>query len=118
MSNESTITLLQIIVTAFTAILASSGFWAFINRKRNVTAQTKALLIGLAHDRIVTLSLQYIHRGCVTQEEHENLSVFLFHPYDQMGGNGSVLRLMQEVNKLPIRTPEQAYNLEGDANVK
>lgn len=113
--DESTyITLLQIVVTAFTAILASSGFWAFINRKRNTTALTKKLLIGLAHDRIVSLSLDYIRRGCITQEEHENLSVFLFHPYEQMGGNGSVLRLMQEVDRLPIMSPEQTYNLEKE----
>lgn len=112
--THTTITVLQIIVTAFTAILASTGFWAFVNRKRNTSGLTKKLLIGLAHDRIVTLCLEYIRRGCVTQDEHENLSVFLYHPYEQMGGNGSVLRLMQEINKLPIRTPEQAYNLEGD----
>ena len=111
------VTVLQIAVTAITAIAASSGFWAFINRKRNTGSLTKKLLIGLAHDRIVTLSLDYIQRGCVTQEEHENLSVFLFHPYEQMGGNGSVLRLMKEVDKLPIRTTAQAYNLEGDDNV-
>ena len=61
-------------------------------------------MIGLAHDRIVYLSLKYIHRGWITQEEHENLCVFLFNPYQLMGGNGSALRLMDEINKLPIRT--------------
>jgi len=98
------LTLLQIVVTAITAIAASSGFWAFINRKRNTGSLTRRLLIGLAHDRIVNLSLEYIHRGWITQDEHENLCVFLFDPYHLIGGNGSVLRLMAEVNKLPIKT--------------
>ncbi len=97
------VTILQVIVTAITAIAASSGFWAFINRKRNTGSLTRRLLIGLAHDRIVTLSLEYIHRGWITQEEHENLCVFLYNPYHLMGANGSVLRLMDEINKLPIR---------------
>ena len=97
------LTLLQIVVTAITAIAASSGFWVFINRKRNTNSLTRQLLIGLAHDRIVTLSLEYIHRGWITQEEHENLCVFLYSPYHLMGENGSVLRLMDIINKLPIR---------------
>ncbi len=97
------LTLLQVVVTAVTAIAASSGFWAFINRKRNTGTLTRQLLIGLAHDRIVNLSLEYIHRGWITQEEHENLCVFLCNPYLLMGGNGSVLRLLDIINTLPIR---------------
>ena len=97
------LTLLQIVVTAITAIAASSGFWAFINRKRNTGSLTRQLLIGLAHDRIVTLSLEYIHRGWIMQEEHENLCVFLVDPYLLLGGNGSVSRLMIAINKLPIK---------------
>jgi hypothetical protein len=100
---EFSVTVLQIIVTAITAIVASSGFWVFINRKRNAGSLTRELLIGLAHDRIVTLSLEYIYRGWITQEEHENLCVFLYSPYHLMGENGSVLRLMDDVNKLPIK---------------
>lgn len=114
--THETIVIFQIVITALTAILASSGFWAFINRKRYDQSLTKKLLIGLAHDRIVTMSLRYIRRGCITQEEHENLFVFLYVPYKELGGNGSVERLMGEVNKLPIDNP--ATFLEGEKNVK
>lgn len=100
---QLSLTFLQIVITAIAAIAASSGFWAYINRKRNTGSLTRRLLIGLAHDRIVTLSLEYIHRGWITQEEHENLCVFLYNPYQLMDGNGSVFRLMDEINKLPIR---------------
>lgn len=60
------------------------------------------MLIGLAHDRIVYLGMLYIERGCITQEEYENLKVYLFEPYEKLGGNGSAKRIMQEVDKLPI----------------
>jgi len=106
--SQFSLIVLQIVITAITAIAASSGFWAFINRKRNTSTLTRQLLIGLAHDRIVTLCLDYICRGWITQDEHENLSVFLYNPYHLMGGNSSVLRLMTEINKLPIK----AFSLE------
>jgi len=117
-ATHETIVIFQIIITALTAILASSGFWAFINRKKSDQTLTRKLLIGLAHDRIVTMSLRYIRRGCITQEEHENLFIFLYEPYKDLGGNGSVLRLIDEVNKLPIQTVDKTFNLEGEKNVK
>lgn len=119
MDIHQTIAVLQIIVTALTAILASTGFWAYINRKKSNSSLTRKLLIGLAHDRLVTMSLRYIRRGYITQEEHENLTVFLSEPYFQIGGNGSVARLIVEVNKLPFKDVSQIYDLEKEnENVK
>lgn len=60
------------------------------------------MLIGLAHDRIVYLGMQYIERGYITQDEYENLYEYLYKPYEKLGGNGSAKRIMTEVNKLPI----------------
>lgn len=102
MDIHTTITLLQILITALASIAASSGFWVFMDRRRANNDLSKKLLIGLAHDRIIYLSLKYIQRGWVTQDEYENLSEFLYHPYIDMGGNGSAKRLMQEVDKLKI----------------
>ena len=61
------------------------------------------MLVGLAHDRIIHLGMVYIERGCITQDEYENLQVYLYEPYEEMGGNGSARRVMEEVRKLPIR---------------
>ena len=49
------------------------------------------------------LGMRYIDRGWITQDEYENLNSYLYEPYKKLGGNGSALRVMQEVNKLPIR---------------
>ena len=85
------------------AVIASSGFWALLTRvldKKDVKTQ---MLIGLGHDRIVYLGMVYIERGYITQDEYENLSEYLYKPYEKMGGNGSAKRIMEEVKHLPIR---------------
>jgi hypothetical protein len=104
MSFEQKVQILQIAVTFLTAVLASSSFWLYIDKLKGRGNLSRKLLIGLAHDRIVCLAMKYIRRGWITQDEHENLSVFLYSPYVQMGGNGSAQRLMEVVNSLPIKS--------------
>lgn len=93
----------QVVLTVFTSVLASSGLWAVVMKSMdNKDAKTK-MLIGLGHDRIVTLGLTYIERGYITQDEFENLNKYLYEPYKKLGGNGSAEKIMQEVIKLPTR---------------
>lgn len=94
--------ILQLLVTFVVALLGSAGFWAILGKRKTEKDLTRKLLIGLAHDRIVYLCLTYIERGSITQDEYENLAVFLYRPYLDIGGNGSAVRLMAEVDKLPI----------------
>lgn len=101
---------LQTVLTILCAVLASSGFWAFVQEKdkRNAAenkqnADQTQMLIGLAHDRIIYLGMVYVERGYITQDEYENLSKYLYQPYNKLGGNGSAERIMAEVDKLPIR---------------
>lgn len=99
----------QSVVTIICAVLASSGFWAFLQKRqerkaaenKQTTVETQ-MLIGLAHDRIMYLGMSYIERGYVTSDEYENLYEYLYQPYEKMGGNGSAKRVMTEVNKLSI----------------
>ena len=93
----------QMIVTVVCSVVASSGFWALVQSRMNKHDANTRLLIGLAHDRICYLGLKYIERGYITQDEYENLQVYLYEPYEEMGGNGSARRVMEEVRKLPIR---------------
>ena len=93
----------QIAITVFCAVVASSGFWAWLSkRNENKDVKTK-VLIGLAHDRIIYLGMKYIERGYITRDEYENLNDYLYEPYKEMGGNGSAKRVMESVQKLPIR---------------
>lgn len=95
---------LQMVVTIVCAVIASSGFWTFIQRKNENKDVKSQMLIGLAHDRIIFLGMKYIERGWISQDEYENLHDYLYKPYEKLGGNGSAQKVMIEVNKLPIHT--------------
>lgn len=93
----------EMLVTVLCAIIASSGFWGLMQKfssKKDVKAR---VLIGLGHDRIIYLGMKFIQRGYITKDEYENLNDYLYKPYKELGGNGSAERIMQEVNRLPIR---------------
>lgn len=92
----------QMVATIVCAVIASSGFWAYIQKRGEKKDVKTQMLIGLAHDRIVYLGMCYIERGWITQDEYENLNDYLYKPYEKMGGNGSAQKIMLEVNKLPI----------------
>lgn len=94
---------LEILLTIFSSVLASSGLWAYITKRLEKKDVKTQVLIGLAHDRILFLGMSYIERGYITQDEYENLHDYLYIPYAQMGGNGSAKRVMTEVDRLPIR---------------
>lgn len=93
---------LQIVLTVFSSVLASSGLWAFIQKQGEKKDVKTEMLIGLGHDRIVYLGMTYVERGYITKDEYENLNDYLYKPYFKMGGNGSAKRIMNEVDKLPI----------------
>ena len=95
--------ILQIIVTIVCSVLASSGLWSFIQARREKKDAKTQMILGLGHDRIVNQGMIFIKRGWLTQDEYENLHDYLYVPYEKMGGNGSAKRVMDEVNKLPIR---------------
>lgn len=93
---------MQMMITIICSVIASSGFWSYIQKKSDKKDGRTKLLIGLAHDRIIELGMRYIERGWITQDEYENLNDYLFKPYKQEGGNGSAERVMEEVDKLPM----------------
>lgn len=107
---------LQMAVTVVCAVLASSGFWAYLQaRHEKKDAKTK-MILGLGHDRIVALAMSYIERGWITQDEYEDLNKYLYNPYREMGGNGTAERLMTEIKKLPIHHISYAQQAKENAS--
>lgn len=94
---------IQLVVAVVCSVLASSGLWAFIQKKTEKNDARSKLLLGLAHDRIVYLGTQYIERGYITNDEYENLNKYLYTPYAEMGGNGTAKRVMQAVDRLEFK---------------
>lgn len=108
--------ILQMAVTVICAVLASSGFWAFLQSRHDKKDAKTKMILGLGHDRIVFLAMKYIERGWITQDEYEDLNKYLYSPYREMGGNGTVERLMTEIKRLPIHHvsyAQQARELSG-----
>lgn len=86
-----------------TAVVASQGFWTWIQSKSNRKNSTTTLLLGLAHDRIVFLGMSYVDRGWITKDEYEDFFKYLYTPYSEFGGNGLAEKVMLDVTKLPLR---------------
>lgn len=93
---------MQLTAAVLGSALASSGLWALVGRRTDKDDAERKMLVGLAHDRIVHLGMAYVERGYITQDEYENLRVYLYESYEKMGGNGSARRVMLEVDKLPV----------------
>lgn len=92
----------QIALTVLGSVLASSGIWSMISKWTERKDIRTKMLLGLAHDRIMSLGMEYISRGNITQSEYENLHKYLYVPYKKMGGNGSADRIMKEIDRLKI----------------
>ena len=75
-------------VPLIVALLTSTALWGVVSKvilkRMELTAKRskadeaqRKMLVGLAHDRIIHLGMVYIERGYVTQDEYENLQVYL-----------------------------------------
>lgn len=116
------------VLTIITGIFASTGFWAYLQTRKNVKTSTDKLIMGLAYDKITHLGMYYIERGWISKDEYEDFRKYLYEPYKDLGGNGVAERIMQEVARLPLLSQskvdqlidtaknERASHREGDRN--
>ena len=109
---------LQMAVTVVCSVLASSGFWAWMTSRREKKDAKTKMLLGLGHDRIISLAIQYIERGWITQDEYEDLNKYLYQPYVELGGNGTAKRLMKAVKELPIHHLSYVQQAKQNSGVK
>ena len=90
------------IIGLVAAVFASQGFWTWLsNRNRKKSSESK-LLLGIAYSKIIQLCEEHIKRGSITAKEFHELEHYLYEPYREMGGNGTVVKLFDDVKELPI----------------
>ena len=94
---------LTLVMTMLVSSLSSAGLWNYLTRKNEKNNATTQLLLGLAHDRIIYLGMNYIERGYITKDEYDDLLRYLYNPYSKFGGNGLAERVMEAVSSLPIQ---------------
>jgi hypothetical protein len=99
------------ILTMIGGIASSGGLWVVIQKRMDAKDVKRQMLLGMAHDRLVYLCMQFISRGWLTKEEYENAYTYLYMPYKKLGGNGTIDRLVEEIRALPIRVG--SYYKEG-----
>ena len=92
----------DVAIIILTTILASAGFWAFVSKFLDKKSAKSKMILGLGHKAIVDEAMCYIKRGSISRDEYEDLYKYLYKPYKEMGGNGTVERIMKEIDKLPI----------------
>jgi len=92
----------QVILTIITALLTSSGLWAFLGSRLERNSAERELVVGIAHIELVFFGMQFLERGWITRDEYETLQD-LYNPYVKLGGNGSGKKIMKEIENLPIR---------------
>lgn len=95
-------TISQFVLTFVTAILASSGLWAFLGNRLERNTAERELIVGIGHIELVFFGMQYIERGWITRDEYDTMQD-LYKPYVKLGGNGSGTKIMKELENLPIR---------------
>lgn len=94
---------MEIVITIICSVFASSGFWAYLMSRQNKDSAERRMILGIGYRSICELCTFYIKRGHISREEYADLKKYLFEPYRDMGGNGTCERLMQEVDRLPIK---------------
>ena len=93
---------IQTLITILLTVLASGGFWSFLQYRSERATNWNKLTLGLAHDRIVSLADKYIARGYITREEYENVHDYLYVPYHACRGNGTGDKAMKQIDALPM----------------
>lgn len=94
-------------------LAGSGGFWVYLSKKyeRRDTKRDniEKLIMGLAHDKIMYLSILYLEKGWVNEDEYADLFKYFWEPYCALGGNGSADRVIKLVQMLPLKPEQREY---------
>lgn len=75
---------------------------AAIKELQKESQLVKAMCLGSLYDRTKFLGETYIKRGWISLDEYNDWFKYLYQPYHDAGGDGTVDKIVAEINKLPI----------------
>ena len=62
----------------------------------------EAMCLGSLYDRAKFLGEQYIARGVITTDEYEDWLKYLYTPYHEAGGDGTIDRIKAELDRMSM----------------
>lgn len=94
-------TAMQMIVTIVVAVIASTGFWTFLQKVISKPRALDRLVLALTQERFVCFAQKSIDQGNITRQDYKIL-MDIFKPYKEADGDGLVDKYWAEINKLPL----------------
>lgn len=70
-------------------------------------AVVKSMSLGALYDRAKFLGENYLKRGWWTLNEYEDYKKYIFQPYHEAGGDGTIDKIMIELEKMPIEAAQK-----------
>ena len=118
----------QTIITAVITALTSSGFVSLIlyfiqrrdrqkEKEESIESAQAKMLLGLGHDRILSITDRLVKRGAITLKEKRNLE-YLWKPYSSLHGNGDCEIGYKACQQLPVVSEEKAEELDNAIRMK
>lgn len=99
MSDDVTIA----VISAGSMLLASSGVFSYLLKRHSKNNAATKLIMALAYFKSYEMAIVYVERGYVTKDELEDFEKYIFQPYKELGGNGVLEKIMNDVMNLPLR---------------
>ena len=106
--------LIKLLVTVAVAVLGSNGLWALIQSKSTAKSARDRMILGIGHVEITRQGEKYIRRNGITKEEYGDLEKYLYKPYRELGGNGTVETMFEKVKKLDFITAAEAERRDAE----
>ncbi len=94
--------LIVAIVGIIGAIFGGQGFWTWVITKHKSKSDESKLMMGIGYSKIIDLCEKHLANGSITAREFHELEHYLYEPYRNMGGNGTVEMLFEQVRDLPV----------------
>lgn len=92
---------LELAVTVIVAVLASSGFWAFVQSRRDKKDAKTLMILGIGYQQIRMIGKEYLDRGYITFDEYNEFIKYLYEPYKALKGDGAADKIKEQLSRLP-----------------
>lgn len=113
---------MQTVITAVISALTSSGFVSLVlyylqrrdklkEKEESMESAQSKMLLGLGHDRILSITDRLVKRGAITLKEKRNLE-YLWKPYSSLHGNGDCEIGYNACQQLPVVSEDKAEELD------